>query len=63
MAAAFLMAARMLLSSSLFLLARMCVPTCHARRAISQGREPHPHPWCAAQPSPPFGEASVLGGA
>lgn len=47
MAAAFLMAAKTLLSSSLFLFARMCVPTCRARRAVSLSPE--------SQTGPPHG--------
>lgn len=49
LAAAFLMAAKTLLSSSLFLFARICVPTCRARRAVSlrpesQTGPPHGNP-------------------
>ena len=47
LAAAFLIAAKTLLSSSLFLFARICVPTCRARRAVSLSPE--------SQTGPPHG--------
>ena len=51
LAAAFLMAARTLLSSSLFLLARICVPTCRATRAVNMCPKPtHPPPGAYKHP-------------